>query len=259
MSHLHSAMTDSSTTPGTSNPIGFEPSAPGFRSVLTFRRFRVYPTSRRLLRNGDPVEIGSRAFDLLMVLLLARGSIVSKEEIFRYVWPSTIVDECNLRFQTGVLRRALGEDRDVVKTIPGRGYFFAEEVHQTVEVMEVPPLSEGVARTATTASSEPAAQTHLAARPTEAGQPRAAERGLEGLISRATLTSPEARLAAPAALGSPSTREDETSTWSSNLSGVGGPANAGLADLLSEVARLPGAPAVHVLGDVILIIANRSV
>jgi DNA-binding response OmpR family regulator len=80
-----------------------------------------------LLRNGEPVELGSRAFDLLVVLLKSRGAVVSKNEIVDYVWPSTMVDESNLRFQMACLRRVLGVDRDVIKTIQGRGYLFAAE------------------------------------------------------------------------------------------------------------------------------------
>lgn len=89
---------------------------------IRFADFLVLPSSRSLLRRGCPVELGSRAFDLLMTLLQARGRVVSKEEIVRSVWPTTLVDESNLRFQMTTLRRALGECRDMIKTIPGRGY-----------------------------------------------------------------------------------------------------------------------------------------
>lgn len=95
--------------------------------VLHFRRFTVVPNARRLLANGIPVELGSRAFDLLVVLLQSAGQIVSKADIFAYVWPSTIVEESNLRFQMAALRSALGEDRDIIKTIPGRGYLLIAE------------------------------------------------------------------------------------------------------------------------------------
>jgi DNA-binding winged helix-turn-helix (wHTH) protein len=96
--------------------------------VIIFRSFRVYPYARQVLRDGAPLEIGSRAFDLLLTLLRSRGRIVSKDDIFRAVWPSTTVDECNLRFQMTVLRRVLGDDRELIKTIPGRGYLLAGEV-----------------------------------------------------------------------------------------------------------------------------------
>lgn len=95
--------------------------------TVRFRRFHVVPSERRLLCDGRPVEIGGRAFDLLLILLNSRGMLVSKDEIVSYVWPSTVVDESNLRFQMASLRKALGEDRDVIKTIPRRGYLFVTE------------------------------------------------------------------------------------------------------------------------------------
>lgn len=89
---------------------------------IRFGDFMLLPSARTLLFRGKPVELGSRAFDLLVVLLRSRGEIVSKEAIVRYVWPTTIVEESNLRFQMATLRRALGECRDMIKTIAGRGY-----------------------------------------------------------------------------------------------------------------------------------------
>lgn len=96
--------------------------------IFTFRRFHVIPSARQLLLDGCEIDIGGRAFDLLVILLEARGTIVDKTRIFQHVWPSTTVDESNLRFQMGVLRKALGDDRDVIKTIAGRGYILAEDL-----------------------------------------------------------------------------------------------------------------------------------
>src|SRR3954470_10101335 len=67
------------------------------QAVIRFRRFQVLPGARQLLADGEPIELGSRAFDLLVVLLESRGSLITKDEIMRRVWPSTVVDECNLR------------------------------------------------------------------------------------------------------------------------------------------------------------------
>jgi DNA-binding response OmpR family regulator len=96
-------------------------------TIVHFRRFRALLRARQLLANGKPVEIGSRAFDLLVVLIEARGALLSKEEIMGRVWTTTVVEEANLRVQISELRKTLGEDRDIIKTIPGRGYVFAVE------------------------------------------------------------------------------------------------------------------------------------
>jgi DNA-binding winged helix-turn-helix (wHTH) protein len=97
-------------------------------ACFCFGRFEVWPGARLLLRDGKPVELGSRAFDILVALLRSRGELVTKSQLMSQVWPSTVVDEGNLRFQMTTLRKALGDDRDAIKTIPGRGYFFTAEI-----------------------------------------------------------------------------------------------------------------------------------
>ncbi|MEI9887120.1 MAG: response regulator [Rhizomicrobium sp.] len=106
--------------PGAAPPAEVEPE-------IRFGKYRVVPGARHLFAGGRRIELGSRAFDLLVVLLRGRGTVVTKDEIVSHVWPSTIVDESNLRFQMAALRRALGEDRELIKTIPGRGYLLAIE------------------------------------------------------------------------------------------------------------------------------------
>lgn len=95
--------------------------------ALCFRNFRLLPTARILLRDDQPVEIGSRAFDLLHILLRSQGAVVERAVIMRHVWPTTTVDESNLRSQVSRLRRALGVHRGLLKTVPGRGYLLAAD------------------------------------------------------------------------------------------------------------------------------------
>ena len=97
-------------------------------AVIRFGRFCVLPRARQLLVDGHPVELGSRAFDLLMVLIGAPGILVTKKEIISRVWPETVVEESNLKVQMSALRRVLNADRDVIKTVHGRGYVFTSEV-----------------------------------------------------------------------------------------------------------------------------------
>jgi DNA-binding winged helix-turn-helix (wHTH) protein len=91
---------------------------------LEFGRFRVLLRRRQLLADGIPVELGARAFDILMVLLEADGALVTREELISRVWPSVLVSAENLKFQVSVLRKALGADRDLIQTELGRGYRF---------------------------------------------------------------------------------------------------------------------------------------
>src|SRR5882762_3960908 len=100
-------------------------------AAIRFGRFSVLPRARQLLVDGHPVELGSRAFDLLMVLIGAPGILVTKKEIISRVWPETVVEESNLKVQMSALRRVLNADRDVIKTVHGRGYVFTNEVTAT--------------------------------------------------------------------------------------------------------------------------------
>jgi len=106
-------------------PHGRDGSSPATAdAALAFGRFRVLLRQRQLLADAVPVELGTRAFDLLLVLLEADGSLVTKEELLSRVWPGIVVSEENLKVQVSALRKALGADRDVIRTEFGRGYRF---------------------------------------------------------------------------------------------------------------------------------------
>src|ERR1700746_1357092 len=99
--------------------------SPTADAVIEFGRSRVLLRRRQLLADGVPVELGTRAFDLLLVLLQADGSLVTKEELLSRVWPGIVVSEENLKVQVSALRKALGAERDVIRTEFGRGYRFS--------------------------------------------------------------------------------------------------------------------------------------
>ncbi|EMN5127346.1 winged helix-turn-helix domain-containing protein [Burkholderia contaminans] len=77
---------------------------------------------RDIRRQGASLRIGARALDILEVLHRASGSVVSKDDIMDAVWPGLIVEENRLQVHVATLRKALGTSRDLIKTVPGRGY-----------------------------------------------------------------------------------------------------------------------------------------
>lgn len=97
-------------------------SSPG--EVLRAGPLEIHATARQAFVNGTRITLGSRAFDLLLMLAEAAGRVVSHDEIQARVWPNRHVSETNLRVQVSTLRRALGEARHVVSTVPDRGYAF---------------------------------------------------------------------------------------------------------------------------------------
>src|SRR5215469_13134766 len=89
-----------------------------------------------------PVVIGSRALDVLRLLMKADGDLVSKDEIMAAVWPGTIVGDNNLTVQISALRHALDRGRPEgshIQTVAGRGYCFAAVVTRPLEYSGVSP------------------------------------------------------------------------------------------------------------------------
>jgi DNA-binding winged helix-turn-helix (wHTH) protein len=109
------------------------PSPVGAAAMHEFGRFQVLLRRRKLLSEAVPIELGTRAFDLLLVLLEADGALVTKEELLGRVWPGIVVAEENLKVQISALRKALGENRDFIHTEFGRGYRFTAAVRSTAD------------------------------------------------------------------------------------------------------------------------------
>ncbi len=100
----------------------------GNSSGLAFGRFLLLPHRRALLAGSQPVKLGGRAFDLLMALVEARGAVLGKDALMAQVWPDQIVEENALQSQISALRAAFGADRDLIRTVAGRGYQFTGEI-----------------------------------------------------------------------------------------------------------------------------------
>jgi DNA-binding winged helix-turn-helix (wHTH) protein len=102
-------------------------------TTIEFGKFSILVRQRRLLTGGVPAELGTRAFDILMVLIEADGALVTKNELQRRVWDGVVVSPDNLKVQIAALRKALGKDRELILTDHGRGYRFTAEVRSTAE------------------------------------------------------------------------------------------------------------------------------
>jgi len=103
----------------------------------TFGPYELLPQQRMLLRDGEPVEIRSRALSLLMALVGSAGQVLSHQDLMRIVWPDTFVSEANLRVQISSVRRLLEDpmqDRAAwIRNLPGQGYVFLAPVARSTE------------------------------------------------------------------------------------------------------------------------------
>jgi predicted ATPase len=95
-------------------------------TVFEFTPYRLVPAQRQLVRDGIPVKLGGRAFDVLVALVERRERTVSKNELMDLAWPTVVVEENNLEVQIVTLRKLLGYA--AIATIPGRGYRFTLSV-----------------------------------------------------------------------------------------------------------------------------------
>jgi predicted ATPase/DNA-binding winged helix-turn-helix (wHTH) protein len=123
-------------------------------AAIEFGRFSVLPHRRELLAEGRPLELGGRAFDVLMALIEASGAVVSKDDLMNRVWPDRIIDENSLQAQISALRRAFAADRDLIRTIAGRGYQFTGQL-RTVSARPDAPAVAGTPQPAPPPSYPP--------------------------------------------------------------------------------------------------------
>lgn len=77
---------------------------------------------RELRRKGASVPIGGRAMEIMEVLLEHEGKLVGKSDLMATLWPGAFVEENTLQVHISAVRRVLGPDRALLKTVSGRGY-----------------------------------------------------------------------------------------------------------------------------------------
>src|SRR5687768_6674392 len=99
--------------------------------VLRFGEYVLDLQKRLLSKDGDPIPLMPKAFDLLRYLAENHGRVINKDELMSAVWPDTVVEESNLSQNISILRRTLGEKRAqnlYIATVPGTGYKFVADV-----------------------------------------------------------------------------------------------------------------------------------
>lgn len=122
-----------------------------FNSLYEFGPFVLNPAEHTLARDGQPVPLRPKVFDILLVLVENSGHLVDKDALMEAVWPEQFVEEGNLNKNISLLRQALGESGDdskYIETVPKRGYRFTADVR----ALNGDPETELVVETRTRAS-----------------------------------------------------------------------------------------------------------
>jgi DNA-binding winged helix-turn-helix (wHTH) protein len=105
--------------------------------AISFGSFRLISTQRLLLESGKPVQLGSRALEILLALVERAGESIRREDLIARVWPHSIVDDSNLKVHIAALRKALGDGLNgnrYIVNIPGRGYRFVAPILKREEI-----------------------------------------------------------------------------------------------------------------------------
>lgn len=90
-----------------------------------FGSFEIDHALFELRRNGKPVHLEKRVFDLIVYLIRHRGRVVSKDELRRTIWKGKPVVDASITVAVTQARRALRDERRVlIRTHAGRGYSF---------------------------------------------------------------------------------------------------------------------------------------
>lgn len=99
--------------------------------AVSFGPFRLVPRARVLYKSGVPIQLGSRALDILIALVERAGEVVKHRELISHAWRGLVVESGNLRVQVTYLRRSLGDGEQgarYIANVPGQGYSFVAPV-----------------------------------------------------------------------------------------------------------------------------------
>ena len=114
-----------------------------------FGPFLVDGGAYRLIRDGENVPLSPKIIDLLLFLAARPSVLVSKDELFRALWPDVAVTDNALTQAVSELRQALGDDASnpkYVQTVARRGYRFISAVEPVASIAAptAPPPSADV-------------------------------------------------------------------------------------------------------------------
>jgi TolB-like protein/DNA-binding winged helix-turn-helix (wHTH) protein/Tfp pilus assembly protein PilF len=131
------------------------------KQLYEFGPFCLDPAEHTLLRDGQPIQLRPKVYDLLVVLVENRGRLVDKEQLMSSVWAEQFVEEGNINKNISMLRQALGESdggTKFIETVPKRGYRFVAEVREVNENLQDELLTQAVVRLAR--EPQPPRETH---------------------------------------------------------------------------------------------------
>jgi DNA-binding winged helix-turn-helix (wHTH) protein len=95
--------------------------------IYVFGDYELDTRLYELRRARAPIKLEPKVFDALAYLLQHRDRLVSRQELFEYLWPKQFVSDDALERCLREARRAVGDSgsaQRIIKTLCGRGYRF---------------------------------------------------------------------------------------------------------------------------------------
>jgi DNA-binding winged helix-turn-helix (wHTH) protein len=115
---------------------------------IGFGRFALIEERRQLTKDGEPLALSPKAFQLLQMLIGQRPNVVPKDKLIELLWPDVTVEEANVRNLIAEIRDAIGND--LIRTVHRFGYAFEGAVRTTERVaarlddaLRAYPVAEG--------------------------------------------------------------------------------------------------------------------
>jgi pimeloyl-ACP methyl ester carboxylesterase/DNA-binding winged helix-turn-helix (wHTH) protein len=96
--------------------------------VFRFAACELDTDRRELRREGRPVVVQPRVFDVLAFLVRHRDRVVSKDELLTSLWPDVVVTDASVERAVSLARAAIGDTGRAIRTVPRHGYRFAATV-----------------------------------------------------------------------------------------------------------------------------------
>jgi TolB-like protein/tetratricopeptide (TPR) repeat protein len=112
--------------------------------TYVFGPYQLSVDRQELRCRGRPVQLGSRAFDLLLTLVRRQGELATTVTLMAEVWPDTVVEDNNLKVHISALRKVFAKEpelADCILTVAGRGYRFVAPVGRRSGERPDPALS----------------------------------------------------------------------------------------------------------------------
>jgi DNA-binding winged helix-turn-helix (wHTH) protein len=124
--------------------VALPPLGPVFRTrYLRFGEFELDLEREELWKDGRRIRLQGKVYQTLLLLLHRAGSVVTRDEVRRYLWPENpqVNVDANVNTSINKLRQALGDSPDkplYIETIPRKGYCFLANVEFSDTLKSIP-------------------------------------------------------------------------------------------------------------------------